>query len=85
LHQRGHDAVHTLDLPEGNHTPDDRLCDLCGSDERVLISKDRDIVDSYIVRQDEIWLRERQAAKRSASPVVARLRAEAVRAGIGRS
>jgi hypothetical protein len=85
LHQRGHDAVHTLDLPEGNHTPDDRLCDLCGSDERVLISKDRDIVDSYIVRQDEIWLRERQAAERSASPVVARLRAEAVRAGIGRS
>ncbi len=39
LHQRGHDAVHTLDLPEGNRTPDDRLCDLCGSDERVLITR----------------------------------------------
>jgi predicted nuclease of predicted toxin-antitoxin system len=48
LHQRGHDAVHTLDLPEGNRTPDDRLCDLCGSDERVLISKDRDFVDSHL-------------------------------------
>lgn len=49
LHQRGHDAVHTLDLPEGNRTPDDRLCDLCGSDERVLISKDRDFVDSHLL------------------------------------
>ena len=50
LHQRGHDAVHTLDLPEGNCTPDDRLCDLCGSDERVLISKDRDFVDSHLLQ-----------------------------------
>lgn len=50
LHQRGHDAVHTLDLPEGNRTPDDHLCDLCGSDERVLISKDRDFVDSHLLQ-----------------------------------
>ena len=45
----------------------------------------RDIVDSYLVRQDEIWRQKREAAERSASPVVARLRAEAVRAGNGRS
>lgn len=47
--QRGHDALHTLDLPAGNRTPDDRLCDLCTSDERVLISKDGDFVDSHLV------------------------------------
>lgn len=50
LHQRGHDAVHTLDLPEGNRTPDDRLCDLCDSDDRVLISKDRDFVTSHLLQ-----------------------------------
>lgn len=50
LHQHGHDAVHTLDLPDGNRTPDDRLCDLCDSDDRVLISKDRDFVDSHLVQ-----------------------------------
>jgi predicted nuclease of predicted toxin-antitoxin system len=50
LRQRGHDAVHTLDLPQGNRTPDDRLCDLCHSDERVLISKDRDFVDSHLLQ-----------------------------------
>ena len=44
-----------------------------------------DIVDAYLVRQDIVWRRERQAAERSASPVVAKLRAEAARAGIGRS
>lgn len=45
----------------------------------------RDAVDAYLVRQDEVWRRERAAAEKSASPVVARLRAEAARAGIGRS
>jgi predicted nuclease of predicted toxin-antitoxin system len=33
----------------GNRTPDDHLCDLCTSDDRVLISKDGDFVDSHLV------------------------------------
>jgi uncharacterized protein (DUF433 family) len=45
----------------------------------------RDAVDAYLVRQDAVWNREREAAARSASPVVARLRTEAGRAGLGRS
>jgi len=44
-----------------------------------------DIVGAYLARQDTVWQRERQAAERSASPVVARLRSDAARAGIGRS
>lgn len=44
----------------------------------------RKTVDAYLAGQDAVWSREREAADRSASPVVARLRAEAVRAGIGR-
>lgn len=51
LQQLGHDTIHTLDLPDGNRTPDDRLCDMCQSDERVLVSKDGDFVDSHLVQR----------------------------------
>lgn len=50
LQHRGHDAVHTLELPEGNRTSDDSLCDLCRGHERVLISKDSDFVDSHLLQ-----------------------------------
>lgn len=51
LRQRGHDAVHTLDLPEGNRTSDDRLCDLSDSEDRVLITKDGDFIDSHLLQR----------------------------------
>lgn len=45
----------------------------------------REVVDAYLARQDDVWRRAREAAERTPSPVVARLRAEAARLGIGRS
>ena len=51
LRQRGHDVLHTLDLPEGNRTSDERICDLSESDDRVVISKDGDFVDSFLVQR----------------------------------
>ena len=51
LRERGHDVLHTLDLPEGNRTSDELLCGLCASDDRVLISKDGDFVDSFLVQR----------------------------------
>lgn len=56
LRQRGHDVLHTLDLPEGNRTPDERLCDLSESEDRVLISKDGDFVDSFLVHRRPLRL-----------------------------
>ena len=44
----------------------------------------RETVDAYLDRQDAVWNRAREAVNQSASPVVARLRTAAVRAGIGR-
>lgn len=44
----------------------------------------RPTVDAYLARQDAVWARERDAASRSASPTVARLRAETAGAGIHR-
>ncbi|MFM7245705.1 MAG: DUF433 domain-containing protein [Planctomycetaceae bacterium] len=45
----------------------------------------RDVVDAYIARQDDVWRQAREAAERTSTSVVARLRAEAARLGIGRS
>jgi len=43
------DAVHTLDLPNGNRTTDERLIDFADREVRVLISKDGDFVDSHLL------------------------------------
>ena len=42
LQQRGHDVVHTLDLPEGNRTKDSSLLTLSNASGRTLITKDAD-------------------------------------------
>ncbi|MFM7205376.1 MAG: DUF433 domain-containing protein [Planctomycetaceae bacterium] len=44
----------------------------------------RETMDAYLARQDAVWNRAREAVNQSASPVVARLRSAAARAGIGR-
>ena len=44
----GHDSVHTLDLPDGNRTSGDEINRISVEQERVLVSKDTDFVDSLI-------------------------------------
>ncbi len=51
LREAGYDAVHTLDLPLRNRTPDNEIIEMCVSEERVLITKDADFVDSFWVRR----------------------------------
>lgn len=46
----GHDALHTLDLPLGNATPDEALIDQADAEGRVLAIKDDDFVQSRLVR-----------------------------------
>jgi len=43
----GFEAIHTLDLPLGNRTPDHILNDLSIRDEYVVVSKDEDFVNSF--------------------------------------
>jgi predicted nuclease of predicted toxin-antitoxin system len=45
----GHDAVHTLNLPDKNRSSDLYITRLADSEGRVVISKDGDFVTSYIV------------------------------------
>ena len=46
----GHDALHTLDLPEKNRTTDDFLCRFAVSEQRVLVTKDGDFLSSFFLR-----------------------------------
>jgi len=49
LNEAGHDAVHTFDLPRGNRTSDAELCDVALREQRIVISKDGDFVESLLV------------------------------------
>jgi predicted nuclease of predicted toxin-antitoxin system len=43
----GHDVLHTLDLPDGNQTPDSIITELADREDRVVVSKDADFVVSH--------------------------------------
>ena len=44
-----HDALHTLDLPDGNVTPDAYINELSMRESRAMITKDTDFVDSFLL------------------------------------
>ncbi len=49
LRDAGHDALHTLDLPDGNRTTDAEINELSVRDRWVVITKDADFVDSFLL------------------------------------
>ncbi len=48
--EAGHDAIHTLDLPERNQTSDDAISDLTLREGLILITKDADFVIDFVLR-----------------------------------
>ncbi len=50
LRTLGHDAVHTLDLPFGNSTPDLIVIQVAMAEQRIVITKDADFRDSLLLR-----------------------------------
>lgn len=48
----GHDALHTLDLPRKNRTPDDEINQVAAAEDRIIVTKDQDFVDSHLLRQE---------------------------------
>jgi predicted nuclease of predicted toxin-antitoxin system len=50
LRQAGYDALHTLDLPLGNRTTDTIINELSINEQRVVVTKDSDFVDSLVLR-----------------------------------
>jgi len=49
LNEAGHDAQHTLDLPQKNSTPDNEIVACAMRENRIVISKDSDFVQTYLV------------------------------------
>jgi predicted nuclease of predicted toxin-antitoxin system len=51
LRAAGHDALHTLDLPRGNRTTDGEINAISLSEQRVVITKDNDFVNSFVLHK----------------------------------
>jgi predicted nuclease of predicted toxin-antitoxin system len=49
LTNAGHDAIHTLDLPNANLTPDAEIITIAEDEGRVVITKDSDFVTSFLL------------------------------------
>jgi predicted nuclease of predicted toxin-antitoxin system len=49
LSWHGQDALHTLELPEGNRTPDWRINQISIEEQRVVVTKDVDFVNSFLL------------------------------------
>ena len=49
LREHGHDAVHTLDLPLGNRTPDSEIVACALRDDRIVVTKDSDFVQTFLL------------------------------------
>ena len=48
----GHEALHTLDLPLANRTSDEVISELSVKDHWVVVTKDSDFVDSFLLRKE---------------------------------
>jgi predicted nuclease of predicted toxin-antitoxin system len=46
----GLDTVHSLDLPDQNRTTDEQLNELADLEQRIIITRDADFVDSHLIR-----------------------------------
>lgn len=50
LCSKGHHSVHTLDLPDQNKTTDVYINNLAGTESRVVITKDADFLETYVLK-----------------------------------
>jgi len=52
LRENGHDAIHTLDLPDANATSDSEISRLSIAEQRIVISKDADFYNSFLKKAE---------------------------------
>ena len=52
LRETGFEAIHTLDLPLGNRTPDSFINELSIREKYIVITKDADFVNSFLLRHE---------------------------------
>ena len=49
LKSRGHDSIHTIDLPDSNRTNDQTILSIAGLEKRIIITKDSDFLESFLL------------------------------------
>lgn len=47
----GHDVLHTLDLPQKNEIKDKEIIALSMTEERIVITKDEDFVNTFVLKR----------------------------------
>jgi predicted nuclease of predicted toxin-antitoxin system len=52
LNVAGFETTHTLDLPHGNRTTDQSLITLSLKEQRVIVTKDSDFVESFLLKRE---------------------------------
>jgi predicted nuclease of predicted toxin-antitoxin system len=50
--EKGYDCIHTRDLELGNFTPDKTINIISVTQERILITKDSDFLESFIIKNE---------------------------------
>jgi predicted nuclease of predicted toxin-antitoxin system len=48
---KGHNCVHTLSLPNKNHSTDKELLTMVVEENRILITKDLDFLNSFLIKK----------------------------------
>ncbi len=48
--EKGYDCIHTLGLELGNDSPDKKINEISVSEQRIVITKDSDFFDSFIIK-----------------------------------
>lgn len=56
LVSNGFDSIHTLELPHKNKTKDSRVIEISMLESRVVITKDFDFLESYILKSEPLKL-----------------------------
>ncbi len=52
LKWKGFDSIHTLELPEKNRTRDKKINKISKEQGRILITKDRDFLESFLIKYE---------------------------------
>ena len=49
LNRAGHDALHTIRLPDGDRSTDSQIAERADTEERVVVTKDQDFRDAHLL------------------------------------
>jgi len=52
LNGKGYDSIHTIELPKKNNTKDSQITQISLQEKRIVVSKDIDFLESFLVKSE---------------------------------